>query len=119
MSVQTMVKQFVMVYGAAPAVQCVFQIPSYLALLPHKISGTPVVVGFVEGDLCGDRVTVYLELTDGLLDVQAETDIVYVVASEIFGVILGVLVPVGVRVLDGVSVPVGLSLGSGGGSGVD
>ena len=40
-------------------------------------------------------------------------------ASEILGVILGVLVPVGVRVLEGVSVPVGVSLGSGGGSGVD
>lgn len=39
-------------------------------------------------------------------------------ASEILGVILGVLVPVGVRVLEGVSVPVGVSLGSGG-AGVD
>ena len=82
-----------------------------------------MTLGFVDGDLSGDCVTVYLELTDGLLEVKAETDIVYVVASEIFGVILAVPVPVGVRVgvrvLDGVSVPVGLSLGSGGGSGVD
>ena len=48
-----------------------------------------------------------------------DTDAELVVTSEIFGVILAVPVPVGVRVLDGVSVPVGLSLGSGGGSGVD
>lgn len=78
-----------------------------------------MVVGFVDGDLKGDLDIVYDELADGLLELKAETDIVYVVASEIFGVILGVLVPVGVRVLEGVSVPVGVSLGSGGGSGVD
>jgi hypothetical protein len=88
-------------------------------LFPQRISGIAVVVGFTDGDLRGDVDIVYEELADGLLDVKAETDIVYVVASEIFGVILGVLVPVGVRVLEGVSVPVGVSLGSGGGSGVD
>lgn len=78
-----------------------------------------MLVDFIDGDLSGDLVSVYDGLTDGLLDLYAETDIVYVVISEIFGVILAVPVPVGVRVLDGVSVPVGLSLGSGGGSGVD
>jgi hypothetical protein len=88
-------------------------------LFPQRISGIAVVVGFTDGDLSGDRVNVYVELTDGLLDLCAETVIVYVVISEIFGVILAVPVPVGVRVLEGVSVPVGLSLGSGGGSGVD
>jgi hypothetical protein len=110
-------------YGPAPAYKCVFQIPSYLALFPHKIRGIAVLVGFVEGDLCGDLVKLVFGLADGLLDVYAETDIVYVVASEILGVILAVPVPVGVRVLDGVSVPVGESVpveeSLGGGSGDD
>ena len=106
-------------YEDPPAVICDFQMPSYLALFPHRIKGMAVVVGSIVGDFKGVCVKELRELTEGLREVNADTDIVCVVASDILGVILAVPVPVGVLVLDGVSVPVGESLGSGGGSGDD
>jgi hypothetical protein len=86
--------------------------------LPQSISGIGVVVANADGDRTGELVKLGLELSDGLLEVRAETLIDCVVASEMFGVILAVPVPVGVRVPEGVSVPVLESLG-GGGSGCD
>jgi len=51
-------------YGPAPAYKCVFQIPSYLALFPHKINGIAVLVGFTDGDFNDDLVKLVFGLAD-------------------------------------------------------